>query len=69
MHRLAAAAALAASLVKTDGAAVRLTLSPQWTFMFESPRTDLEAAVHPTALRLSGPGGRLVGVVGFPPAG
>ncbi|HET9437001.1 MAG TPA: hypothetical protein VFO64_02280 [Gaiellaceae bacterium] len=58
-----------ASLVKTDGAAVRLTLTPQRTFMFESPQADLEAAVHPTELRLYGPGRKLVGVVDFPPAG
>lgn len=56
-------------LVKTDGATVELPLNAQRAFTYESPPTDLESGVYPTALRLLGRGGKLVEVVGFPSAG
>lgn len=57
------------ALVKTDGGVVRLDLSANRAFVFESPDADLTARIYPTALRLYGPNGRLVETVSFPPGG
>jgi hypothetical protein len=59
----------AARVVKTDGSEVATELSSERTFVYESPAADLDAKVYPIALRLFGPGGKLVGTVTFPPAG
>jgi hypothetical protein len=59
----------AARVVKADGSEVVAELSPERAFVYESTAADLEARVYPTAVRLFGPNGKLVGSVTFPPAG
>ncbi len=59
----------AASLVKTDGTAVQLRLNSERAFVYESPSSELEARIHPTALRLYGANRKLAETVTFPPAG
>jgi hypothetical protein len=59
----------AARVVKADGSEVATELSSEGAFLNESTPADLEAKVYPTAVRLFGPSGRLVGTVTFPPAG
>jgi hypothetical protein len=59
----------AARVVQTDGSEVATELSPERAFIYESTAADLEAKVYPTAVRLFGPSGKLVGTVTFPPAG
>jgi len=59
----------AARVVKTDGSEVATELSSERAFIYESTAADLEAKVYPTAVRLFGANGKLVGTVTFPPGG
>ena len=59
----------AARVVKTDGREVATELSSERAFLYESPPADLEAKAYPTALRLFGQNGKVMGMVTFPPAG
>jgi hypothetical protein len=58
----------AVALVKSDGSSVRLRLTRDRAFVFESPASELAARIHPSALRLFTPGGRLIEVIDFPAA-
>ena len=66
---VAAPSIRAASLVKTDGTTVQLTLNSERAFVYESPGSELEAGIYPTALRLYGGNRKLAETVTFPPAG
>jgi hypothetical protein len=65
---VAAPSIRAASLVKTDGTAVQLELNSERAFVYESPSSELEARIYPTALRLYGSNRKLTETVTFPPA-
>jgi hypothetical protein len=65
---VAAPSIRAVSLVKTDGTEVQLGLNAERAFVYESPSSDLEARIYPTALRLYAANGKLATVT-FPPAG
>ena len=58
-----------ASLVLTDGTLVRLALTTERTFLYESAQDALGRRTYPTGFRLFGPNGKLVESVTFPPAG
>ena len=58
-----------ARVVKADGSEVDTELSSERAFVYESTAQDLEAKVYPTAVRLFGPSGKLLGTVTFSPAG
>jgi hypothetical protein len=59
----------AVDVVTTDARVTPAELGSRQTFLFVSRRADLDAGVHPRALRLYGAGGRLVETIAFPPAG
>lgn len=66
---VAAPSIRAVALVKTDGTAVQLGLNAERAFVYESPSSDLEARIYPTALRLYAANRKLAETVTFPPAG
>lgn len=66
---IAAPGIRAVEVVRTDRSVTPVELDSKHAFLYWSRPADLQAGVHPTALRLYGAAGQLVETITFPPAG